>query len=91
VDISGRSDTRMEKIALRGALLQELFTILGLSMQLEICHPSGVVYNFEVASRFVENFCIPALSSLGVVCHYLHAVILLESKFTWVYGSKKEL
>jgi hypothetical protein len=63
-------------------------------MKLASCDPSGGVYSFVMASRFVENFCTPALGSLGLLGRYLcdvisqslHAVIFLESKFIWMYG-----
>jgi len=31
-------------------------------MEVALCHPSGV-WNIEVASRFLENFCLPVLWS----------------------------
>jgi hypothetical protein len=58
-------------------------------MELESFHPAGGIQNFEMVSRFLENFFTSALSPLGIARHFLcdilqslHAVILLENKFT---------
>ena len=84
----------MEKITQRGASSLELFTIPVPSIELESFHPSGVIQNFEMVSGFSENFCTPALNPLGfarpfhcdILSQSLHAVILLENKFTQMFG-----